>query len=150
MRTAAYGPSRWWAENVEHPPHYAMQVLAGILVPIVSILSAAFFFVLVWSLISLGTHGMVFGWTLPPRIPLWAGMLGLVLLYQVLVTPLVIGRYTMLRPYERYHYGWLAFWGGLMRVGFLILFFWLAYTYMPEFRYFINSVPDMVRDWMRA
>ena len=150
MRGAVYGPSRWWAENVEHQPHYGMQVLAGILVPIVAMLSAALFFVLVWSLISLGTRGLVFGWSLPAGIPLWAGMLGIFLLYQMIVTPLIVGRHTMLRSYGRYHYGWLALWGGLMRIGFLILFFWLAYTYMPEFRDFVRTLPDLIRDWTNS
>jgi phage shock protein PspC (stress-responsive transcriptional regulator) len=148
MRGAMYGPSRWWAENVERP-HYATQVLAGILVPILSVVSAALFFVLLWSLISLGTRGDVFGWVLPDGIPLWAGMLGLLVAYQLLVAPFMAGRYAMYRAYGGYHYGWLAMWGGLLRVGFIIVFFWIAYAYLPEFRDFVNNLPDILRGLSR-
>jgi phage shock protein PspC (stress-responsive transcriptional regulator) len=144
VHDAMYGPSRWWAENVERAP-YAHQLMAGVLVPVFSILSAAVFFVLVWGLVSIGTRGAVFGWPLPDGVPVWAAMLGFLLLYQVVVTPLIIGRYAVYRTYGRYDYGWLALWGGLLRVGFTLVFFWLAYEYFPEFRDFINHLPDIVR-----
>jgi phage shock protein PspC (stress-responsive transcriptional regulator) len=150
MRAAAYGPSRWWAEHVEHPPHYATQVLGGILVPLVSVLSAALFFLMLWALISLGTRGEVFGVFLPVGIPLWAGILALFLVYQALVAPLMFGRFAARRLYGRYDYGWVAAWDGLMRIGFMLVFFWLAYAYMPDFRDFVNNVPDMLRSWTRS
>jgi phage shock protein PspC (stress-responsive transcriptional regulator) len=145
VRRAMYGPSRWWAENVEHP-RYALQVLAGVLVPIISLFSAAFFFALLWAAISLGTRGEVFGWPMPEGVPLWAAMLALFLLYQMLATPLMMGRYAAYRTYGRYDYGWLALWSGLLRVGFTIFFFWMAYAYLPEFRDFINRLPDLLRE----
>jgi hypothetical protein len=72
-------------------------------------------------------------------------MLMLLIVYQILVTPLIVGRYAAYRAYGRYHYGWLAVWGGLLRVGFTVLFFWMAYVYLPEFRDFINNLPDIMR-----
>ncbi len=137
-------PSQWWADTADHPP-YAVQVLAGILVPVLSIVSAALFFVLLWALVSLGTRGEVFGWPMPDGIPLWAGMLTILVAYQILVTPLIVGRYAAYRTYGRYHYRWLALWGGLLRLGFTVLFFWMAYQYLPEFRDFINNLPDIMR-----
>jgi hypothetical protein len=135
----------WWREGVQNVP-YGTRVLAGVAVPILGLVSAAWFLLLVYALISLSTTGMVFGWTLPPAVPLWAGLLGLFVLYHVLTAPLKAGRYAA------YHAaaGWYAPWAGVLEAAFFTIAFWLAYFYLPEFRAFVHSVLLIVRDLFRS
>ena len=60
----------------------------GVTVPIVGLVSAAMFLLFVYALFSLATRGIVFGWPLPPNVPLWAALLGLFVLYHILIAPL--------------------------------------------------------------
>jgi phage shock protein PspC (stress-responsive transcriptional regulator) len=135
----------WWREGVRNVP-YAVRILAGLTVPILGLVSAALFLLFVYALISLATKGMVFSWTLPPNVPLWAGLVGLFVLYHVLTAPLKAGRYAA------YHAvgGSYAGWAGALEVAFFALLFWLAYFYVPDFQVFVHSIGIVVRALFRS
>ena len=135
----------WWREGVRNVP-YAVRILAGLTVPILGLVSAAIFLLFVYALISLATKGMVFSWTLPPNVPLWAGLVGLFVLYHVLTAPLKAGRYAA------YHAvgGSYAAWAGALEVAFFALLFWLAYFYLPDFQVFVHSIGIVVRALFRS
>jgi len=135
----------WWREAVQNLP-YPLRVLAGMTVPILGLMSAAIFVLFAYALFSLSTQGIVFGWVLPPNVPLWAGMLGLFVVYYALTAPLKAGRYAA------YHAAaaWYAPWAGVLETAFLILLFWLAYFYVPEFRVMLHSIVIVVRALFRS
>ena len=135
----------WWRGGVQNVP-YATRVLGGVAVSILGLASAAMFLVFVYALISLSSKGIVFGWTLPPNVPLWAGLLGLLIIYNALAAPLKMGRYAA------YHSaaGWSSPWAGAMEAAFATLLFWLIYFYVPEFREFVHTLLIVVRDLFRS
>ena len=91
---------------------------------------------------------LAWGWPLPSGIPLWAGILILVVLYQVLVTPIRAGRQASLYAFGPGHFGLATFWDGFVWLGLLTAFGWLLYTRMPEVhtvREFIDHVPEALK-----
>jgi phage shock protein PspC (stress-responsive transcriptional regulator) len=125
----------WWREGAQNVP-YATRVLAGVTAPILGLVSAAMFLLFVYALFSLATRGIVFGWSLPPDVPLWAALLGLFVLYHILIAPLRAVRYAAYHAAAR----WYAPWTGTLEAAFSIMFFWLAYSYVPVFHAFVNGV----------
>jgi phage shock protein PspC (stress-responsive transcriptional regulator) len=121
--------------GVQNVP-YEARVLAGVTVPILGLVSAAIFLLFVYALFSVATRGMVFGWPLPPDVPLWAALLGLFVLYHVLIAPLKAVRYAAYNAAA----GWYSPWAGTLEAAFSIMFFWLAYSYVPAFRAFVQGV----------
>jgi phage shock protein PspC (stress-responsive transcriptional regulator) len=138
----------WWGTPPRQSFTYAGQVWAGFMVPFFSLVSAAFFVALTLSVISLIRTGGLLGWPLPSGIPLWAGILILVVLYQVLVTPIRAGRQASLYAFGPGHFGLATFWDGFVWLGLLTAFGWLLYTRMPEVhtvREFIDHVPEALK-----
>ena len=114
------------------------------MVPILSIFSALFFGVLAWAIYSLVTTNQILGEALPDDLPLWGGILILVVLYQLVAWPLHVARrraayYSLGGP----HHGLIAASDGVMSLAFAILAVWLAYRYIPEIREIIRSLPDV-------
>ena len=77
------------------------------------------------ALFSLVTTGAVFGW-MPFHLPLWATVIGLILIYQAVVWPLRAVRHGMMPRFYGYPYPWHAFWdglAGLLLFGFAVWYF---------------------------
>jgi phage shock protein PspC (stress-responsive transcriptional regulator) len=96
-------------------------------------LGLAFFIVIV----TLATTGAVFGWPLPDNVPLWQAILIVILAYVVISIPLRAIMWGLRGDYYGYHGG-----SGLLGIAMVILFAWLAYTYIPEARDFMDHIPD--------
>jgi phage shock protein PspC (stress-responsive transcriptional regulator) len=145
-------PQSWggWNAPVPPPGAYGTRVLSGLLVPILSIAGALFFWFWLWAIYSLVTSGRVFGEPLPDDLPLWGGLLLLVVLYQLIAWPLHFAR----RRAAYYslgglHHGAIAAWDGLMSLGFGILIAWVAYEYIPQIREIVRTLPDVVDSFTR-
>ena len=141
----------WWTPPPLPRPNvaYGAQVWTGLMVPVFSLVGAAFFIALVVSVVSLVRTGGLFGWPLPVGMPLWTGILVLVMLYHVLVAPIRSARHASLYAYGPGHYGWVTLWDGMVWLGLLGLLGWLLVTHMPEVhnvREFIDNVPDALRN----
>ena len=66
------------------------------------------------------------------------------MLYHIVASPIRAARHASLYAYGRYHYGWFAFWDGLLSLGLIALFGWLLYQQMDgvhTVRDFIENVP---------
>jgi phage shock protein PspC (stress-responsive transcriptional regulator) len=135
----------WWREGVQNAP-YATRVLAGVAVPILGLISAGMFLLFAYALFSLSTKGMVFGWELPPTVPLWAGLLGLFVLYHVVTAPLKAGRYAAYHAAAGWHTPWVV----ALETALSILFVWLIFSNAPEFRVFVRSIVIVLRDLFRS
>ena len=110
---------RWWGPDAACR-HVARYAWAGLLPPIFSLINLAFFALLALSILSLVNTGALYGWPLPNDVPLWAGILILVLLYQVAISPIRAARHASHYAWGRY-YGWFAMWDGLIATGATIL-----------------------------
>jgi phage shock protein PspC (stress-responsive transcriptional regulator) len=75
------------------------------------------------ALFSLVTTGAVFGW-IPFHLPLWAAIVGLILLYQAVVWPLRAVRHGMVPRFYGYLYPWHAFWDALVGLFLFALVVW--------------------------
>ena len=75
------------------------------------------------ALFSLITTGAVFGW-MPLQVPLWAAVIGLLVIYQALVWPLRAVRHAMMPRFYGYPYPWHAFWDALVGLFLLALAVW--------------------------
>jgi phage shock protein PspC (stress-responsive transcriptional regulator) len=143
---------RWqphWGWGAWNPPAattggYGTRMFTGFMVPILSIFSALFFWFWAWAIFSLVTTGHVLGQPLPDDLPLWGGILILMVLYHTVAWPLHFARrraaYYSLGGLNQ---GLIAAWDGVMSLAFGILVVWLAYRYIPEVREIIRSLPDV-------
>lgn len=116
---------------------HAARAVGGIFVVIAALIGAVFAVAFLLALFSLITQHSVLGWGLPHGMPLWVGIVALVLLYLAISTPL-----RMIRRGAQgngYHPGWNAL-HGLMWIGFVVVMFWFAYTFFPGVRELVDSL----------
>jgi MFS superfamily sulfate permease-like transporter len=104
------------------------------------------------AVLSLVCTGAVFGLFPPHGIPLWIGILGLVVAYQVLVWPLKSIRYFCLFPGGvGYAHGGG---GSVVGLAFFVLVVWWANRHVPEVHQALQNLPpfihqtvDSIREW---
>jgi phage shock protein PspC (stress-responsive transcriptional regulator) len=109
-----------------------------VFLPIAALVSAALAVAIVLTLFSLITQHTIFGWGLPDGMPIWAGIVALALLYIAISTPVRMIRHGGQQA-AGYHPGLGAF-HGLMWIGFVVLLFWVSYTYLPGVREVVDSL----------
>jgi phage shock protein PspC (stress-responsive transcriptional regulator) len=140
--------NRQWAHMNEQMRHATAQVapqmsnaaraVTGAFLPIAAVVGAVLFVAWILALVSLVTQQTVFGWALPHGMPLWIGVLVLVMVYFAVSAPLKMIRHGGQRG-GGYHPGWAAL-HGLMWIGFTVLFFWIAYTFFPGVRELMDQL----------
>jgi phage shock protein PspC (stress-responsive transcriptional regulator) len=113
------------------------RAVGGIFVVLAALIGAVFAVGLMITLFSLVTQHSIFGWTLPHGIPMWVGVVALVMLYIAVSTPLRMIRQGY--AHGGYHPGWGAM-HGLMWIGFTLLGFWAAYTFFPGVRELVDQL----------
>jgi phage shock protein PspC (stress-responsive transcriptional regulator) len=139
----------WWGYwgPRDRPVSYSAQVWAGILMPVFSLISLVLFVWLALAIFSLVTTGAMFGVALPAGIPLWAGILILIVCFQLVTSPLRVARHASYYAWGR-HQVWFALWEGVFAMAVTCLVFWLVYHYVwpvEDFRHFIEKLPDAFR-----
>jgi phage shock protein PspC (stress-responsive transcriptional regulator) len=141
--------ARRWAQEPPPPKmDNASQIVTAVMLPVFGIIIAVFTVIFILALISLASTGALFGWPVPVGIPLWAGILILVVLYSAVVSPFKAA-FRGWHPWAGRYYGLPAVWGGTVWLGCLIFGSWLAYNYVPEVRYFVESLPAIFNDLVR-
>jgi phage shock protein PspC (stress-responsive transcriptional regulator) len=118
--------------------HYAGRGIMGVFLPIAAIVGAAVFVCWILALLSLITQHSIFGWALPHNVPLWVGVVALVILYLAISTPL-----KMLRHGGQHAAGFHPAWGalhGLIWIGCAAVLFWAAYTFFPGVRELVDQL----------
>jgi phage shock protein PspC (stress-responsive transcriptional regulator) len=96
------------------------------------------------ALFSLVTTGAVFGW-IPFHLPLWAAVIGLLLVYQAVVWPLRAARHAMMPRLYAYSYPWHAFWDGLVALCLLALVLWFVTHHGQDLQHSFDSLQQNVR-----
>jgi phage shock protein PspC (stress-responsive transcriptional regulator) len=122
---------------------YAARAVMGITLPLLAILSAALFVAWAFALMSLFTTHTVFGWPVPAEIPFWGAVLILIALYAVVSAPLRAARHGGHLGWDHPEYGAWAALHGVFWLGFTLLFFWLAFEYIPLARALIEHLPGV-------
>ena len=124
------------------PGSYGSQVAAGFMTPILTLVSVAAFWAMVYAAVSLASTGAVHGWPLPETVPLWLGLVGLLFLYNAIVWPLHAARRA---SYHRLggpdHARYEAF-DGVMSTLLGVAIVWAAYRYSPDIREWLRHLPD--------
>jgi phage shock protein PspC (stress-responsive transcriptional regulator) len=131
-----------------------------ITLPILSLLRGLLALLTMFALISLVTTGAVFGLPMPAGVPVWVGVIVLILAYQVVAWPLKALRHAW---YYHAAYGPRfappLFWLGdtIVWLGFVILLVWLADRYLPHAHEALRNLPpvihhavDNVKQWWAA
>jgi hypothetical protein len=149
----------WYGAPAAAPPptgpvSYVGRVIAGMFAIIFGIVRAALaiaFLALLFTLVTAGTLGY---WALPPHMHVWQAIVGLIIIYALILIPLrlvagvIYGAFGGGHGYWGYHGG-----SGLASLVFFGLVAWVAYTYVPEARDFMQHIPDAIRafaDGLRA
>jgi len=128
-----------------------------VVMPILATLRALLILLCWFAILSLVTTGAILGVTLPGQLPVWAGVILLILAYKVAVAPIKALRRTY---YYRFN-GWPAYWHpfadllhGLLTVLILALGVWLADCFIPGFHQallnfpiFCQQVADSIQQW---
>jgi hypothetical protein len=141
----------WWGQNLQrnvqqfgaHTGYFA-QLLAGLMIPLLAIVSVAVFCVFVASLVVLTTTGALFGWSLVASMPLWAAILLLCSAYLIIASPLRHARRAIYMQRGAYR-EWFAVWDGIFSLGIWAVAGWLAYTHVPQVHDFFQHFPENVQ-----
>jgi hypothetical protein len=115
-------------------------VMPGVLAPIFGLISGALFVALVIAIVSLVNTGAVFGWRLPPGVPVPVGVLALLLAYGLVTGPLHSAQHASYGgPYQAQ----AATWNALVWLTVVGALLWLASHHMPEIRQFARNLPAL-------
>jgi len=123
---------------------YATRMLAGVMVPVLSVASALFFWLCAYAVFTLVTMREAFGLFLPEDVPLWLGMLVLWFVYQSAAWPLHAARRASYQALGGLHHASVAALDGMLSLGIAIFIVWFAYNNMPEVREFLRAMPDVL------
>lgn len=109
---------------------YGARVAAGIVLPLIGVISAVLTVACFLAVISLLTTGEILDWRLPLDVPAWVTILALVAVYATVTVPLRAVRnasFEALGPRR----GWFVFWDGVLWLALVILGGWIAAHYVP-------------------
>jgi phage shock protein PspC (stress-responsive transcriptional regulator) len=112
-------------------------IFGGLFVVIAALAGAVIAVAMILALFSLVTQHSIFGWGLPHGMPLWVAILGVVLIYMAISTPLRMIRHS--GSARGFHPGWGALYG-MLWIGFLVLSFWVAYSFFPGVREVVDTL----------
>ena len=96
------------------------------------------------ALFSLVTTGAVFGW-MPLHVPLWAAVIGLLLIYQAVVWPLRAVRHGMMPRFYGYPSPWHAFWDALVGLFLLAVVVWYFTHHGHDLQQSLDSLQQNVQ-----
>ncbi len=136
-----------WAPPPQHEDvGYAARVLTGVMIPIAALCNAVLIVALFVAIAQFITRGAIFGWVPPPGIPTWVGVLVLFMLYHVCAGPLRAVRHAVYYAHGPSANVWFAMWGSLLWLGFVGVFFWLAYQHWPDLQQLLQQFADSLRN----
>jgi phage shock protein PspC (stress-responsive transcriptional regulator) len=97
-----------------------------------------------FALFSLVTTGAVFGW-MPFHVPLWAAIIGLLLVYQAVIWPLRAVRHGMMPRLYVYPYPWHGFWDALVGLFLLAVAVWYFTHHGHDLQQSLDSLQQNVQ-----
>jgi phage shock protein PspC (stress-responsive transcriptional regulator) len=134
-------------------PGYGARVAAGIVLPLIGVVSAVLTVACIFTLVSFLTTGGIFGWSPPFDVPPWVAIGAVIAAYALVAAPLRAVRYA---SYEALgpRRGWFVFWDGVLWIALVILAWWIAAQYVPGvnefFRHLFHDWRDIPYDFARV
>lgn len=113
--------------------------------PILGVLSALLFLALLYSIFTLTTQNEIFNYAIPSTLPLWAAIIGVVMLYLVVYTP-ISSLKTSISIYNPRASALSGFMEAVVILG--VGFFF--YQYVPEAREFMQQIPEIIESTVKA
>jgi hypothetical protein len=135
-----------WGPGVPPPP-YVRAPAGVVLPPIFALAHFALFAATAAVIVSLVNTGAILDWHLPKDVPVWAGVLGVFVTYQLVASPIRAAHRWSWPPHTQAQAGWYAFWNAviwLLGVAFVV---WVASDHLPEIREFLHRMPDVAREF---
>lgn len=137
---------RQWRRQYASAARYAYPPsrMAMALSPVFVLVHLTLFLAFATVVISLVNTGTIFGWEISPEMPVWASVLILFVIYQIVVSPIRAGKLAGQAS------GPFALWNALIWIGGVAFLLWIASNNMPEVREFLHRVPGLFRDFVEA
>jgi phage shock protein PspC (stress-responsive transcriptional regulator) len=126
---------------------YGARVFAGMMVPLLTLVSVALFWLMLFTIFSLVTRQEVFGALLPDDVPLWVGIIVVVIAYKAVAWPLHMLRRSSYYVIGGAYHGTVATLDGLLSLAFVVFGIWLAFNYLPAVREILQQIPEVVRSF---
>ncbi len=131
-----------YRRRMDRPHSVGAQIAATVLLPFVTILSAALFVAFVFVLLSLLTAGHVLGFAPIATVPLWIAIAAICVVYFVIGGSVGVVR----RTSQRYanggrSFGWAGAVDALLWVGLVAAFCWTAWHYSADVRAWLQALP---------
>jgi phage shock protein PspC (stress-responsive transcriptional regulator) len=120
------------------------------LLPLLSLAHLALFVTMMVMLISLVNTGAILSWHLPVDVPLWAGVLILLVGYQIVVSPIRAAHHWPSQPEAAGPAQWVAFWNAVIWLVGLAVAVWIASDHVPEIREFLQRLPELGQGFVRS
>jgi phage shock protein PspC (stress-responsive transcriptional regulator) len=127
---------------------YGPPPLLGVLLPVFALVHLGLFLTAVAMLISLVNHGQILSWRLPDDVPVWAGVLILLVAYQIVVAPIRAAHHWTSPPPTAAQPSVYAFWNAVVWLIGLALVVWTVSGHGPEIREFLQRLPGVFRDFI--
>lgn len=135
------GPSAPWVETAN--------VWGGVVSPLYAIVNIALIVLLVLAIVSLAKTHALFGYAIPPDMPLWMAILIVIIVYQVIASPFHLSR--RLAVYQEVRAPAVAAFEpfiGLVWLGFIAFAIWYGYHHVPAVHDFIQRLPAIWSDFV--
>lgn len=130
---------------------------AHLMLPLLATLRAVLLFFCVLAILSLFTSGTVLGLALPGNLPVWAGIILVILAYKIVVAPIKAIRrnyYYRLNGWSGYCSPFTEFWLSLLPFVVIAFGVWMADCFIPEFHHallnfpsFCHHVGESIQQW---
>jgi len=150
----AYQCAQNWRRHWEGHPFPVLGWWIG--VPVLRILSTLVSLLCLFALVSVLATGAVFGVLLPAAVPVWAALIILIVLFQIVALPLRLMRHAIYygSGYNPVCAGWLHFWNTVAALGFIVVVLWFAHRHSVQVHDALRDLPheihrgvDAVREW---
>jgi phage shock protein PspC (stress-responsive transcriptional regulator) len=129
---------------------YGPPPLQGVLLPVFALVHLGLFLTVLAMLISLVNRGQILSWRLPDDVPVWAGILILLVAYQIVVAPIRAAHHWTSHPPAPAQASVYAFWNAVVSLSGLALVVWTVSGHGPEIREFLQRLPDVFREFIHA
>ena len=120
------------------------------LVPLFALFHLMLFLAMAAILISLVNTGAIWHWPLPPNVPVWAGVLIVLVVYQIVVAPLRAVHHWSWQPRADAPPHVYAFWNTIIWLVGIAIVGWVASHHIPEIVEFLHRLPPLVRQFAEA
>ena len=128
------------------PAPYAAHVITGTMMAALGLVLAALGIAMLLAILSLVNTHAILGWQLPHDVPLWVGVVGLILLWNLVALPIRAVRHSAYWYSGGYHGPWFAAFDGVVVLAIMAGLAWWGMHHVPEIREFFQNLPGL---WQR-